>query len=233
MVGSGIWNLFNFGGEQIRLSTYDGRRPTPPRGRPGTGHHGRHGGHRRQSQTSKMEEISRRSATRVRCCFAIFIIGRHIRVNDLFCHAFTQSHHRHRQPSLRPILSQCKTPCAKGGSCFYSSSTALHAKPKRGSTVDSYQTVSVNCNSCKTRLFRYKKKNGTKSNLIKCYVERIVIGSDPEDVLERQLDNFTELSKSDHKWTCPNCGANFGRCSLIHGLPAIKLVGGKTRMTKK
>ena len=53
---------------------------------------------------------------------------------------------------------------------------------------------------------------------------------DPDNgVLEQQLDNFTELSETDHKWTCPHCGVHFGRSSLIHGLPAIKLVGGKTR----
>jgi len=98
--------------------------------------------------------------------------------------------------------------------------------------VDSYQTVAVNCNSCKKRIFRYKKKNGTKSNLIKCYVERIV-HDDPDGLLENQLDNFAELTETDHKWSCPNCGANFGRSSLIHGMPAIKLIGGKTRMTKK
>lgn len=45
-------------------------------------------------------------------------------------------------------------------------SSYLEARPKSGSVVDSYQTVSVNCNSCRSRLFRYKKKNGTKSNLI-------------------------------------------------------------------
>jgi len=55
-----------------------------------------------------------------------------------------------------------------------------------------------------------------------------------ENELERQLDNFEELSNDvNHKWTCPKCGNGFGRSSLIHGLPAIKLVGGKTRMTKK
>ena len=113
------------------------------------------------------------------------------------------------------------------------STTNLFAKPKRGNVVESYQTVAVNCQSCKHRLFRYKKKNGTKSNLIKCYVERIVHDDPDDNVLAQQLENFTELSESDHKWCCPKCGVNFGRSSLIHGLPALKLVGGKTRMTKK
>jgi len=113
------------------------------------------------------------------------------------------------------------------------STTNLYAKPKRGNVVESYQTVAVNCQSCKHRLFRYKKKNGTKSNLIKCYVERIVHDDSDDNLLAQQLENFTELSETDHKWCCPKCGVNFGRSSLIHGLPALKLVGGKTRMTKK
>ena len=112
----------------------------------------------------------------------------------------------------------------------YHSSTQLKAAPKRGTIVDSYQTVSVNCNTCRTRLFRYKKKNGTKSNLIKCYVERIVEAEDAE--LQENISNFANLAE-DYKWCCPGCGANFARGALIRGLPALKLVGGKTRMTKK
>lgn len=146
--------------------------------------------------------------------------------NKCFGHAFLHSNNP-PPPSLiklaHPLLPHCS---------FHSSPTTLNAKPKRGSAVESYRTVAVNCTSCKHRLFRYKKKNGTKSNLIKCYVERIVY-DDPEGTLERQLDDFAELSEGDYKWSCPKCGVNFGRSSLIHGLPAIKLVGGKTRMTKK
>ena len=108
-------------------------------------------------------------------------------------------------------------------------------KPKSGSIVDTYQTVSVNCKKCKTRLFRYKKKNGTKSNLVKCYVERI-----SEDcvglVAERHKNddkNDGDSSGGGGDWTCPNCQTNFGRDSIIHGRPAIKLVGGKIQMTKQ
>lgn len=102
-------------------------------------------------------------------------------------------------------------------------------KPKSGSVVDSYQSVSVNCKKCKTKLFRYKKKNGTKSNLIKCYVERI--SEDCQNlVAERQgIANGND----GNDWICPKCGTKFGRDALIHGRPAIKLVGGKTQMTKK
>lgn len=108
-------------------------------------------------------------------------------------------------------------------------------KPKTGSIVDSYQTVSVNCSKCKTRLFRYKKKNGTKSNLIKCYIERI--SQDCEGILESKEkgkeDKTTAHDYQTKDWMCPKCQTRFGTDSLIHGRPAIKLVGGKTTMTKK
>jgi ssDNA-binding Zn-finger/Zn-ribbon topoisomerase 1 len=101
------------------------------------------------------------------------------------------------------------------------------AKPKRGSVVDSYQTVGVNCNKCGERLFRYKKKNGTKSNLVKCYVERIC--EDSAGLLAKYEQSEEEQG---FLWHCPSCGTNFARSAKIHGRPALKLVGGKVRMTK-
>ena len=113
---------------------------------------------------------------------------------------------------------------------FYSSSSSLTAKPKRGNIVDTYQTVSVNCSKCRERLFRYKKKNGTKSNLIKCYIERIA--EDSFGVIQRQRDSG--ISHEDYiDWKCPNCQSQFARSATIKGMPALKLVGGKIRMTKK
>jgi len=126
--------------------------------------------------------------------------------------------------------------------------TGLHAKPKRGAVVEGYRTVSVNCSKCQERLFRYKKKNGTKSNLIKCYVERIA--EDSAGVLEQASKELTagdEKSQNDgsgnqglpddlpldYEWRCTNCGTQFARSASIHGLPALKLVGGKVVMTKK
>lgn len=114
--------------------------------------------------------------------------------------------------------------------CYSSSTTKLMAKPKRGNVIDSYQTVSVNCSKCQQRLFRYKKKNGTKSNLIKCYVERIA--EDSCGVLQKQIESgITHENYID--WKCPNCESQFARSANIKGLPALKLVGGKVRMTKK
>ncbi len=117
--------------------------------------------------------------------------------------------------------------------CYLHSSPLLMGKPKSGSVVDSYQTVSVNCKKCRTRLFRYKKKNGTKSNLIKCYIERI--SEDCVDLVS-QKKSGKDATASDNDptdWICPNCDTRFGKDSMIHGRPAIKLVGGKTIMTKK
>jgi hypothetical protein len=111
----------------------------------------------------------------------------------------------------------------------YSSTAPLLAKPKRGTVVDSYQTISVNCAKCGQRLFRYKKKNGTKSNLVKCFVERI--SEDSAGVLQAQEDSGK--SPEEFMWTCPSCETQFGRSATIKGLPAIKMVGGKIRMTKK
>ena len=113
---------------------------------------------------------------------------------------------------------------------FFRTCSLLQAKPKRGAAVDSYQTVAVNCNACRSRLFRYKKKNGTKSNLIKCFVERIVVDSNDE-AMEEQLS--LHAGEESYEWRCTNCDATFGRSAMIRGLPAIKLIGGKTRMTKK
>lgn len=110
-----------------------------------------------------------------------------------------------------------------------SPTTSLTAKPKSGSVVESYQTVGVNCSKCAQRLFRYKKKNGTKSNLVKCYVERIV--EDSAGVLA--LQESSGLSPEEFSWTCPGCQTQFARSAQIHGRPALKIVGGKVRMTKK
>jgi len=116
----------------------------------------------------------------------------------------------------------------------------LSAKPKRGAIVDTYKTVSVNCATCGLRLFRYKKKNGTKSNLVKCYVERIV--EDCENVLlaepnapnkDDNGDAGNENNNIPTEYSCPSCHTRFARSATIKGLPALKLAGGKTRMTKK
>ena len=110
-----------------------------------------------------------------------------------------------------------------------SNSVRRHAKPHQGSVVDSYRTVSVNCAKCGHRLFRYKKKNGTKTNLVKCYIERIV--EDSAGLFAKQ--ETTNMALDECLWECPNCETRFARYSLIHGRPALKIIGGKVRMANK
>ena len=93
------------------------------------------------------------------------------------------------------------------------------------------------CNGCGTRLFRYKKKNGMKSKLVKCYVERI--SEDSAGLLASRAEAIqadsrgAAVDRGDPEWRCPGCQVTFARSALIHGRPALKLVGGKVRMAKK
>lgn len=78
------------------------------------------------------------------------------------------------------------------------------AKPnKKGPT----KTVDVFCSQCKTQLFKYRK--GGKGSLVKCFKERI-------------SKDFTKSP-----CTCPNCGIQFARDTLVRGTPAYKIIGGK------
>ena len=69
-----------------------------------------------------------------------------------------------------------------------------------------------------------KKKNGLKSSLVKCYIERIT--EDPYQLLEQDV-------AADDGLHCPACGSRFARPASIHGRPALKMAGGKVRMSKK
>ena len=126
-----------------------------------------------------------------------------------------------------------KATIISSSSSIHSSTTVpLLAKPKRGSAVDKYQTVSVNCQKCGQRLFRYKKKNGTKSNLVKMYMERIqedctgLLAASEENKQNDRMEGVGSLA-------CPSCDTHFCRPARIHGRPALKLIGSKIRMTKK
>ena len=112
----------------------------------------------------------------------------------------------------------------------------MHAMPKRGVIVDSYRTVVVACSKCRTTLFEYKKKNGTKSSLIKMFIERIV--KDPHNILSNTNENDSDDDDSGsnggsevcNDFWCPKCGAKFGRQAKIKGLPAIKVIGNRLQM---
>lgn len=97
--------------------------------------------------------------------------------------------------------------------CHYYSSTTSIAFPKplqRGCNgsinnnnnskqIDSYPTVNVYCTTCSVRIFRYKKKNGTKSNLVKCYIERII-----DDCVHVLRDQYYSNNYSNNSAINPN-----------------------------
>jgi hypothetical protein len=81
------------------------------------------------------------------------------------------------------------------------------AKPnKKGPS----KSVDIYCAKCGEKLYRYRK--GGKGALVKCFKERIT-------------EDYTS-----NLGVCPSCNSVFGRDTLIRGTPAIKIVGGKTRM---
>jgi len=78
------------------------------------------------------------------------------------------------------------------------------AKPR---TKVPTKSVTVYCNKCRHKLLQYKK--GGTGSLVKCFIERI-------------SKNYTETLG-----VCANCESQFGRDSMIRGVPAIKIIGGK------
>ncbi len=69
------------------------------------------------------------------------------------------------------------------------------------------KTVSIFCARCRTILFKYKK--GGKGALVKCFKERI-------------SKDYTSTACQ-----CPACEQLFARETLIRGMPAYKIIGGK------
>ncbi|MEZ8824379.1 hypothetical protein AB6E04_08445 [Vibrio amylolyticus] len=78
------------------------------------------------------------------------------------------------------------------------------AKPNKKQPT---RTVDVYCAKCKQPLYKYRK--GGKGALVKCFQERIVV------------DYTSKLGE------CPQCQATFARETMIRGLPANKIIGGK------
>jgi hypothetical protein len=80
-------------------------------------------------------------------------------------------------------------------------------------------------------IFRYKKKNGTKSGLVKCYIERVV--EDCAFLLRDQYNHMIRDELREQTFFCPKCRTTIARYAMVRGLPALKWVGGKIRMAKK
>ena len=69
------------------------------------------------------------------------------------------------------------------------------------------KTIKVTCARCGADLYRYRKAG--KGALVKCFKERI-------------SQDFTVESG-----ICPGCGQLFARETLVRGVPAFKMIGGK------
>lgn len=78
------------------------------------------------------------------------------------------------------------------------------AKPNKKAPEKS---VDIYCSKCRAPLYKYKK--GGKGALVKCFKARIV-------------KDFTVIS-----CVCPSCTCTFARETLIRGMPAFKMIGGK------
>ena len=80
------------------------------------------------------------------------------------------------------------------------------AKPnKKGPS----KTIDVKCAKCLSLLFKYRKAG--KGALVKCFKERISI-------------DYTKTPA-----ICPECQTPFARETIIRGVPAFKLIGGKVK----
>ncbi|GAA5192001.1 hypothetical protein [Ferrimonas gelatinilytica] len=71
-------------------------------------------------------------------------------------------------------------------------------------------SVAISCARCRAPLYRYRK--GGKGALVKCFKARISV-------------DHTEVPG-----VCPGCGGQFARETLIRGMPAFKIIGGKVRV---
>ncbi|WP_286262965.1 hypothetical protein [Thalassotalea atypica] len=69
------------------------------------------------------------------------------------------------------------------------------------------KSVSIYCSMCQQQLFKYRK--GGKGSLVKCFKARIT-------------RDYTTTP-----CTCPKCENTFARETLVRGMPAYKIIGGK------
>ncbi|CAE8609629.1 unnamed protein product [Polarella glacialis] len=101
------------------------------------------------------------------------------------------------------------------------------AAPRRGAAVDAYPKVKILCSGCGELLATYRKKNGTRSQLVKMYVERIA--EDPHELLA--TTGRVSVCGEGLEPSCPGCGTRFCRGpKLVNGRPAWGIISGKVRM---
>ena len=88
---------------------------------------------------------------------------------------------------------------------------------------NSYRNIKILCARCNCMLFRYKKRNGTKSALIKILINRIA--EDPNNMIPEYFDELPSPCQ------CPRCGEAFARPVVIKGSEcALKIIGKRVRI---
>lgn len=89
--------------------------------------------------------------------------------------------------------------------------------------VDKYRSIKILCARCNYLLFRYKKKNGTKSALIKILINRIA--EDPNNMIPENVDELPSPCE------CPKCGEAFARPAVTRGSKcALKIIGNRVHI---
>lgn len=84
----------------------------------------------------------------------------------------------------------------------------------------SYRTMHIACAKCNTLLFRYKKKNGTKSKLVKMYTSRITF--DPYDFV-RQSSPTTTASDESHSTASLTSTTTYSKYRHRDGIDSIAI----------
>ena len=86
---------------------------------------------------------------------------------------------------------------------------------------EKYRTVQVTCLTCNAKIFNYKKKNGTKSNLVKIYMDRIV--KDHHNILNNCDTEIEALQ-------CPHCRTVLAKHALLSGHKILKCIGNRLKL---
>ncbi|KAK9794313.1 hypothetical protein WJX73_004752 [Symbiochloris irregularis] len=114
------------------------------------------------------------------------------------------------EPGLWQLKRHRFSHCCQHRRQLHASIVAM-AKPRKKAAGS--KTVKIHCANCRAFLYKYQKDG--KGSLVKCWHERIV-----------------EDATKDGELSCPECGTEFARPTMVKGRPANKMIGGKVTMQK-
>ena len=127
------------------------------------------------------------------------------------------------QRCTHSICNACQTGCRdlRRGMSYYPFDNDNKSFGTLSSRVEKYRSITISCARCRCMLFKYKKKNGTKSALIKILINRIV--EDPNGIIP-------EDAAVPSPCVCPKCGEAFARAVIMRGNSALKIIGNRVQM---